>query len=518
MKRKSLFNSVLNTRPKRNQFNFTHEVKMSAKMSSLLPIYTEEILPGDKFSISSEIMMRLAPMVAPMMHRVDVTTHWFFVPNRIVYDDWENFITGGPDGTLEPGKPRIVCNDSTKSQFGLGSLPDYMGLPVLDGTSTVSHGTYYDAMPFRGYQKIYNEFYRDQNLTEPIDIKTTQEVTPEEQLDLMEIRKRAWSKDYFTSALPWPQRGPEVNIPVEFNYKPTSNIYNASDGTIFNEEIGGTSGNLVKKGVSDGDPVRLENLEEEGVGVSINELRTSNRLQEWLEKNARGGARYKEQLWNHFNVISDDARLQRPEFLGGGKQPIRISEVLQTSATNTQSSAVDASVQGNMAGHGISIGQNHGFKKSFKEHGFVHGIMSITPKVAYASQGIEKKWQRNDKYDYYWPSFAHLGEQEVLTKELYYDPSNVANGSTLFGYQERYAEYKYQRSRVAGDFRDTLNFWHMSRQFDNEPALNTSFVECDATERVFAVDDSGATDKLYVQILHKINAMRPMPNHARPRL
>jgi len=517
---KNIFQSVGIRKPSRNKFDLSHEKKMSMKLNKLYPIMCQEIVPGDKFRVNSEVMIRLAPMLAPVMHRMNVTTHYFFVPNRLVWNEWEDFITGGEDGTANPVHPFINIDDSNKHLFAKGTLADYMGIPTTDDTTTVTNNPSINILPFRAYQLIYNEYYRDQNLTDKINFaKTSGEDTSWGNLS---IRTRAWEKDYFTSALPWSQRGGEAQIPlgtVDPVYKETSIAKTTVDGLPVNSQTVHTdvNGNLTQQTAS-GSKMRIENLEPMNVdATTINDLRKANRLQQWLEKSARGGSRYIEQIFSHFGVKSSDARLQRPEFLGGGKQPVVISEVLSTYSA-TDMGVPSANPQGDMTGHGISVGQANGFSKSFEEHGFVIAIMSVIPKSAY-QQGIDKKFLRKDKFDYFWPEFAHLGEQEVNLQELYVDYVNGTSDDLIetFGYQQRYAEYKYERSSVHGDFRDNLKYWHMGRIFDNKPVLNTEFVEADADKRIFAVEDE-TTDELYVQIYNKVDALRPMPYFSIPSL
>jgi len=506
--KQSLFGSIKVKRPGRNTFNLSHEKKLSLNMGELIPILNQEVIPGDKFRVNSEILMRLSPMIAPMMHRVNVYTHFFFVPNRIIWDNWEDFITGGPEGNSAPVAPYFAMAEGNKGFWAKKTLPDYMGIPVLDQTLTYTATQNISALPFRAYAEIYNEYYRDQNLSEPIAFQKGDGVHPgADYSTLLQIRQRSWEKDYYTSCLPWAQRGGEVGIPVEFNYKNAATANPDTEGTVHIDGDGETSVNTTK--------IAIENLEEDGVTVNINDLRKSARLQEWLELAARGGSRYREQLATFFGVNGGDARLQRPEYLGGGRNPVVISETLQTSATNTQDTAVDASIQGTMAGHGISVGRTNSFSKSFKEHGHIIGIMSVLPRTTY-QQGLNKQWSRFDKFDYYFPQFAQIGEQEVLNKELYLDLTADQNEST-FGYQSRYAEYKYKESSCHGDFRDNLNYWHMGRIFDAPPNLNEDFVKSDPTQRVFAVTDPDE-DKLYCQIYNAITAVRPMPYHNVPTL
>lgn len=512
-----IFNHIQTRKPKLNKFDLSHERKMSMKMGKLYPMLLQEIVPGDKFKVNSEILMRLAPMISPVMHRVNVYTHYFFVPNRLVWNEWEDFITGGEDGTSAPVFPQLQINSETHPNFKKGSLSDYFGItPTAQasfaGTHTIS------ALPFRAYQEIYNEYFRDQNLETKVTVPKTSGIdsVPTSVAAVTTLRDRAWEKDYFTSALPWSQRGGEAQIPLG----EVTPVYKTKS-LVVNSDIGITaSGNLSYEAdgtvITDaGQTNQIQNLDKMSVdATTINDLRKANRLQQWLEKSARGGSRYIEQIFSHFGVKSSDARLQRPEYLGGGKQPIVISEVLQTS--NTDTTEGNESAQGNMAGHGISVGRSNSFKKSFEEHGFIIGIVSVIPKTAY-QQGVERQWSKFDKFDYYWPEFAHLGEQEIKQEEIWQPWNTAGMREKVFGYQQRYAEYKYNQSSVHGDFRDTLQFWHMGQWYENEPALNKEFVMSNPTKRIFAVKDQ-EVDELFVQIYNKVDALRPMPYFSIPSL
>lgn len=502
-----MFNKIQIKQPKRNKFDLSHDRKMSMRMGDIVPILLQEVVPGDSFRVNSEVFIRLAPMLAPIMHRVNVYTHYFFVPNRIIWDNWKTFITGGEDGLQTAVYPTLNLG-ADNAQFDKGSLSDYFGMPIPPQGAAHPFPEKISALPFRAYQEIYNEYYRDQNLTQKVDFSKGDETTGNVTA-LTTMRKRAWEKDYFTSALPWPQRGADVNLPVEFNYKDQSNIFDTAGAAVTGDVDAATG--VLRANLNS---ARIENLEEDATSVTINELRIATRLQEWLEKNARGGSRYIEQILSHFGVRSSDARLQRPEYLGGGKSPVIISEVLNKAGD--LDAGTNLQPVGDMAGHGISVGRTNTFKKSFEEHGYILGMISVLPRTAY-SQGIPRHMQKFDKLDYYWPEFAHLGEQEVLDKEIYFDPTTDTNQGT-FGYQTRYAEYKYQQSSIHGDFRDTLDYWQMGREFDNRPQLNTEFVQSDPTERIFAVDDLGDTDKLYVQIFNRVSAIRPMPYFGTPYL
>jgi len=502
----NIFDTIKIQRPKQSVFDLSHERKTTANMGNLIPILCEDILPGDKFTVNSEIMMRVAPMIAPVMHRVNVYTHFFSVPVRLVWNEFQEFITGGEDGQQDPGFPKLTLTEVEQSLTAPGSLADHLGLPDL--SEFVDPETQYvSALPFRAYQMIYNEYYRDQNLTEPVDFEITSDNPgAPERARLMTMRKRAWEKDYFTSALPWAQRGVSAGAPVDIEYLPTSKVYQDDGSAPSGNNVlnANSSSNMFL--TTDG-AARVENLAEE-ISLDINSLRTAIKLQEWLEKNARGGSRYVEQIFSHFGVRSSDARLQRPEYLGGGKQPVVMSEVLNTSATATQP-------QGAMAGHGISVGNSNTFSKTFEEHCIVIGIMSILPRTAY-QQGLERKWTKFDKFDWYFPEFANMGEQAILNQEIYFDGNETGENEETWGYQQRFAEYKYKQSSVHGDFKDTLEFWHLGRKFDALPTLDTSFIEADPSERIFAVLDEGETDKFWCQIYNRIKAVRPIPYYNIP--
>lgn len=510
-----LFNQVMTRKPKRNVFDLSHEVKMSTRMGKLVPILCEPVVPGDTFKVRSEIMMRFAPMLAPIMHRVNVYTHYFFVPNRIVWEDWETFITGGPDGTANPVYPRLQFAGSASIKNG--SLFDYLGFPA---GQTLGTDYQFDALPFRAYTMIYNEYYRDQNLEQPISIPLTSGIFPVNKSTLdgdggpsfVCLRHRAWEKDYFTSALPWVQRGADVRIPLSGN-APLAATNGSTDFTFKADLPNGTANPVTVKSSnttgSGWNNVDLYADLSNATSSTVNELRRGIRLQEWLEKNARGGARYIEQILSHFGVMSSDARLQRPEYLGGGKTPVVISEVLQTSQT-------DSTPQATMAGHGISVGSTNEFKKFFEEHGYVIGIMSVIPRTAYQN-GTPRKYMKFDKFDHYFPEFANLGEQPIYNGELFSQGTSDDTGT--FGYQSRYAEYKYCPSRVSGDFRSDLDFWHLGRKFATKPVLNKDFVCTEAASttlnRIFAVT-AQTTDNLWVQIYHDFQAIRPMPKFGTP--
>jgi len=506
---KNIFNSIQLKKPKKNFFDLTHDVKLSANMGQLTPILTMEVVPGDSIQIGCESIIRFAPMVAPVMHRMDVTMHYFFVPNRILWDNWEKFITNnGPNGTgPDIVAPYIELFDGAFFTDERKLFLDYMGIPpVPSGTAGV---TQVSALPFAAYQAIYNEYYRDQNLIAPVDYKLVDGFQTAVKgsaftAGLITQRNRAWEHDYFTASLPFAQKGAAVDIPLGA-VNGDANIYSNVGTTTLN----GSSGDPVVTGDTNPGFTDLW-AQTDGLTVeptTINDLRRAYRLQEWLEKNARGGTRYIESILSHFGVKSSDSRLQRPEYITGVKTPVVISEVLNTSGIS------DQLPQGNMAGHGIAVSSGKSGSYYAEEHGYIIGIMSVMPKTAY-QQGIPRTYSKLDPLDYYWPSFANIGEQEVKLQELY---AYTANKEDTFGYVPRYAEYKYMPSRVAGDFRTSLDYWHLGRIFYSEPTLSQEFVECTSgqTQRIFAVTDPDA-QKLYCHVLNKIKAVRPMPKYGTP--
>lgn len=500
----NLFNTVKMTRPKRNTFDLSHDVKFSLDMGNLVPIMIQECVPGDSYSISCDSLLRFAPLVAPVMHRMDVSMHYFFVPNRILWDDWGKWITG--DSAVV--HPYLDYNGTNYIAY---PLVDYMGLP--QPAAGPSGNTRISPFAFSAYQCVYNEFYRDQNLISAVDHKLVSGNNLSNMANLFTMRRRAWQHDYFTASLPFAQKGPAVDIPVTEGtvvVNPTGQpgrIRTASGALTGGDLTGSVSGDFQASSAPGLNSIYDPNgtLVTQSEPTTINDLRRAFRLQEWLEKNARAGTRYVESILAHFGVRSSDARLQRPEYITGTKSPVIISEVLNTTGES------EGLPQGNMAGHGVSVTTGKYGNYFCEEHGFIIGIMSVMPLPAY-QQGIPKHYLRDDVYDYYWPEFAHIGEQEVLNKEIFVQHPTP---NATFGYVPRYSEYKYTPSRVAGDFKTTLNYWHLGRIFSTPPALNQTFVECNPGKRIFAVEDE-AQDSLYCQVLNKVIAKRPMPKFGTP--
>ena len=516
----NIFDSIAVRSLPESVFDLSHEVKLSGNMSELIPIFLEEVIPGDTFQCQSNIMIRLAPMLAPVMHKVNVYTHYFYVPNRLVWDNFHDHITGGDDGLANPAHPFLRVNDTNKSAFQKGGLADYLGIPPIDQAVTWGNEYTISSLPFRGYQLIYNEYYRDQDLESESFIPKSDGDDDQWLANLTVLRKRPWEKDYFTSARPNAQKGAAVTIPAQAVYKNPADLVLADNSTPVPTgqqmySTGGQSTFGVDQPTSVGGTVR--NIE--SIASTVEDQRRANRLQEWMELAQRGGSRINEIIRNFFGVVPDDLRLTRPQYLGGGMQPVVMSEVLNT-AGDTGSTLQPL---GEYGGHGVSVGNQNGFRERFKEHGYVFGLMSVLPKTAY-HQGVHRHWTKFDKYEKYWPQFANIGEQEIIQREIYVDPAQtIEEREATFGYAPRYSEYKYACSRVAGDFRQTgtdpaglnLSYWHMGRYFENAPALNAAFVQSDATHRIFAVTDE-SVDKLYVQIYHNFKAKRKMPYHNIP--
>lgn len=519
-------NSIQVNKPSKNKFDLSHEVKQTGNMGTLYPCYIQDVIPGDSFRVNTQQMVRFSPLLAPMMHNVDFKLDYFFVPYRLVWDEWKDFITGGEDGNDLPSFPRRRIDNS--ALVGKGSLADYLGITPAQSTlsgsqdggawtaipSDVNKRQFVSDLPFRAYQLIYHEYFRDQNVGTEYTQHTSSGIQSYSTTasDVMFLRKSNWEKDYFTSSLPFLQRGGEVELPLGTVKVDTAYRDDGGDPTTNNVTI-----NFIDKLTFNGS--NQGGLQGSVESVTINELRKASALQKWLEIMARAGSRYREQIFAIFGERIPDYTVQVPQYLGGGKTPIMISEVLST-YSQTSSASTGSSTDrpmGDMAGHALGLGDGIGFQQSFDEHGIVLGLCRIIPKSTYV-QGLSRFWQKFDKFDHYFPQFANLGEQEVYNKEIYVK-GNTDTDDQIFGYQQRYAEYKYAQNRIAGDFRDTLAHWELSRRFNDYPLLNQSFIECDDAEttRIFAIEDS-TEHKIWISLYHKVDALRPMPYHSNPTL
>jgi len=490
----NIFNNVAPASPGRSKFDLSYEKKLTCDMAELIPILHDEMYPGDTFQIGNEIVVRFQPMLAPILHEVNVYVHYFFVPYRLLWDDFEDFYTGGPDGDFTAPIPEWQPTDTT-----IGSLWDYIGFP----TDTDPAGAYPIDFPRSAYNLIYNEWYRDETLIDEVA------------LDNESILYRAWEKDFFTSALPWQQRGSTVALPVEVNSAPAVGGVSPS-GTGVGLE-GSTS--LLQAGTNGvNNPELIEALNKLQVAsFDVSELRTAFQIQKWQERNARAGSRFTEFLRSHYKVSPTDARLDRPEYCGGSKSPVIISEVLQTSASSSDVFESDTP-QGNMAGHGITANRTMAASYKAEEPGIMMGIMSVMPRSAY-QQGIDRQWLRKSNLDFFFPEFVNLSEQAVEQAEIFTSDVEAEN-RTLFGYQQRYGEMRVKKSLTCGMMRSSapisFDYWHLARDFASAPLLNQEFIECHPSKRIFAVQDT--EDSLIINVANIITATRPLPFIGEPGL
>lgn len=546
-----IFNTVSFKAPKRSLQNLSNTYKSVTDFGQIVPIGLYEVGPGDVMKKNSQIFMRAMPMLAPILHECDIYVHDFFVPWRLIWDDYEKFLIPQDDETAEtiPLKPYINpygTNTNTKNAifaaFKEGSLGDYFGLPIFDSVSSIPSSAGEDtrlcSLPFRAYQLIWNEYYRDQNLQEKFEFSKSSGAEPigsnlTNFTGLTTLRYRAWEKDYFTSALPRPQKGEPIGVELgsssggvvtladdlsahtpRYFYNTDTPSYPAAGAAA---TARGSYGNLQFGDISYPayfDPQGSLVVENDSRGYfTIEMLRESMRLQEFMEQLMRGGSRYAEVVRNFFGQIPDDLRIGRPAYLGGGKQNLVISEVLQTSETTP-----DVSALGDMAGHGLSVGSSNNWRALFKEHGYVMSLLSVRPRSAYM-QGVDKLWLKNDRYEQMWPQFAHLGEQPVMNGEIYWSWTDGKNRET-FGYQPIYTEYRTKPSLCTGALRNSLDFWHLNRKFAARPSLNASFitVQPSETNRVFAVTEASQGQHLIFEAQNNVKMIRCIPRDGNPTL
>jgi len=531
MKRKdNIFTSNAMSGVDSNEFDLSHDVKFTARMGNLTPVTCMEVLPGDSWNIEFVNLLRFLPLVAPVMHKVRVKTDYFFVPLRILDDGWEPFITG----TSTAAAPYVVVDET----IGVGSIADYLGIPAGDYTNKNLNMSPYQVA---AYIKIWDDWYRDQNQQAERFVPIVPGDNTSAYYPLLQAApyRCAWEHDYFTSALPTTQQGTEVelpltiqnNIPVEvvgygnsipdmlLKHKVTGATLNAQTLTTDNSGQLGVQGPPSNIGAVI-DPNGSLVVDVQSDAATINDLRESFSLQTFLERTLRGGARYIEQIFSHFQVKSSDARLDRPELLGRVFQNMTIGEVLSTAQSNNDGSTAEIAV-GSMAGHGISVGGSQRISYTAEEHGFIIGLMSVVPDTAY-QDGLHKSFTRFDRLDYAWPSFAHLGEQPILNKEvLCHDLNPSEDPEQVWGYVPRYSEYRYMPSRVAGEFRKTLSFWTLGRIFNDlvalndVPPLNSEFIECNPSTRIFALTGP-EEDHIVAQVINKISVRRKLPRYGVP--
>lgn len=526
----------------RSTFRRDHSVKLSFNVGDVIPFYVDEVLPGDTFQVKTSMVARLQTLLTPMMDNLYLDTYFYFVPNRIVWQHWRELMGENTQSawipTTEYSVPQVTA---PSGGWSIGSIADYMGIPT--GVENLS----VNALPFRAYALVMNEWFRDENLSDPLNIPVDDAtlVGSNGTNYITDVVKggmpfrAAKFHDYFTSALPAPQKGPDVTIPVSpgTNYPVVPLADSVPEGLIkdqiYNASfVHGTPGLATLGFLANGqqDPTYAGGSTSTGYPIinnlwaindgsvsaaTINQLRMAFQVQKLYEKDARGGTRYIEILKSHFGVTSPDARLQRPEYLGGNRIPVNINQVVQSSATQS-----DGTPLGDTAAFSVTTDVHGDFIKSFVEHGFVIGIMVARYDHTY-QQGLERFWSRRDRLDYYFPVFANIGEQPILNKEIYAQGTEQDN--EVFGYQEAWADYRYKPSRVAGEMRSkaptSLDVWHLADEYTQLPKLSDAWIREDKTnvDRVLAVT-SAVSNQMFADLYIQCKATRPMPVYSIPGL
>ena len=536
--RQKHFSELPSAEVERSTFDMSYSWKGTHQTNRIVPILLQEVLPGDTFNVKTTAFSRLATPLKPIYDNLTADIHYFFVPTRLVWDHWQNFMGERDDIDDDPAELSVPqLNIDLDVQLQTQNLADYFGLPLYDQRNV---DIQVNTLPFRGYELIWNDWYRNESLTSKTTVPKDDGPDNPSIFGLGFIKTRHKRADYFTRALPWPQKGDPVFLPLGTNAPVVGiGVSGAADFTASNVQVyetGMETGDGPKTYVraselgSDANDLYLQGAGAAGrenypsifadltkaTAATINDIRTAFQIQRLLERDARGGTRYISILLSHFNVQSPDFRLQRPEFLGSGSGRITINPVASTTAYTDGEQQVP---QGNLSAVATGV-VKAGFNHSFTEHGYLFGLMSCRADLTYQN-GMDRIWTRKTRYDYYWPALSHLGEQQILNREIWFNPDDIGPDSSnqeTWGFQERYAEYRYNPGRITGKFRsadpESLDVWHLAQDFEELPLLDTPFLlEDPPIERIVAVPSE---PDLLTDVWHEIKATRPMPIYAVP--